>query len=103
MTPPRLKPGRSFGRLAMATTLLRPAIHYLEDDTVACTADSSLRIGVGHIVALVFRDRFIWGKWREGGQSGGSASIRFDNPTDAGGLRAGVAYLLIDSYWGGLS
>ena len=87
----------------MATALLRLAIHHLGDDTVAGIADASRWIGVGHIVALVFRDRFIWGKWREGGQSGGSASIRFDNPTDAGGIRAGVAYLLIDSYWGGLS
>jgi hypothetical protein len=84
----------------MAKTLPLFAIYHLEDDTVAGIADASRWIGVGHIVALVLGDRFIWGKWRDGGQSGGSASIRLDNPTDAGGLRAGMAYPFIDSYWG---
>ena len=84
----------------MAKPLPRFAIHHLEDDTVVGMADASRWIGVGHIVALVPGNRFIWGKWRDGDQSGGSASIQFNNPADAGGLQAGVAYPFIDSYWG---
>jgi hypothetical protein len=84
----------------MAKPLPRFAIHHLEDDTVVGMADASRWIGVGHIVALVLGDEFIWGKWRDGDQSGGSASIQFNKPADAGGLRVGVAYPFIDSYWG---
>ncbi len=84
----------------MARPLPQFAIHHLEDGTVVGMADASRWIGVGHVVALVLGNRFIWGKWRDGDQSGGSASIHFNNPADAGGLQAGVAYPFIDSYWG---
>jgi hypothetical protein len=84
----------------MAKTLPLFAIQHLESDTVSGKADASHWIGADHIVALVLGDRFIWGKWMEGSQSGGSSSIRLDNATDAAALRTGVAYPFIDSYWG---
>jgi hypothetical protein len=84
----------------MAKTLPRFAIQSIEGGTAVGKADASRWIGVGHLVALVLGERFIWGKWRGGESSGGSAAIQLDDPTHADALRVGEAYSFIDSYWG---